>query len=412
MVVAGILAISCLNQDAQALDWPRWRGPDLNGISRETGWSTTWPASGPKQLWKANVGVGFSSIAVSQGRTYLMGNRNKQQDVVYCLDAVTGKEVWHHAYDAPLEPNNYEGGPSATPTVDGDRVYTLSKQGLLLCLDAATGKLVWSNSVPEAVGAFLAKSNAAGGKSSAELKAAKPEWGFAGSVLVVGERLYVNVGKNGTALDKAGKVVWVTGPEPAGYSTFVPFTIGNRSGLALLALRAVVGVDPGSGKELWSYPWKTRYDVNAADPIIDGDLVFVSSGYDHGATVVRITGTQAQKVWENRNMRNHFNSCVLIDGSLYGFDESDLRCLDFKTGVVKWTEEGLGKGALMAADGKLIVLSEKGELVVAPATPAGFKPVARAQVLGGKCWTTPVLANGRIYCRNAAGDTVCVDVSK
>ena len=110
-------------------------------------------------------------------------------------------------------------------------------------------------------------------------------------------------------------------------------------------------------------------------------------------------------------MRNHFNSCVLWQGHLYGVDEKELRCVVFDTGEVKWSEKSVGKGSLMMADGKLIVLSEKGELMVAEASPAAFKPISRAQVLGGKCWSTPVLANGKIYCRNAAGDVVGVDVS-
>jgi outer membrane protein assembly factor BamB len=151
---------------AIAADWPRWRGPDLNGISRETGWSSQWPASGPKQLWKASVGTGFSSMTVRQGRVYTLGNADNT-DTVFCIDVRTGEVVWKHSYPASLDPINYEGGPSATPTVDGDRVYTFSKHGLLFCLDVAKGKVIWSNNVMES------------------LKAEKPIWGFASSVLHV-----------------------------------------------------------------------------------------------------------------------------------------------------------------------------------------------------------------------------------
>ena len=153
------------------------------------------------------------------------------------------------------------------------------------------------------------------------------------------------------------------------------------------------------------------FDVNAADPVVSGARVFISSGYKHGGALLDVSRGSPQLVWENKNMRNQFNSCVLWQGHLYGVDDNQLRCLAFDTGEVKWTDKISGKGSLMLADGKLIVLSEKGELFVAEASPAGFKPRSRAQVLGGKCWTTPVLANGRIYCRNAAGDVVCVDVS-
>jgi outer membrane protein assembly factor BamB len=165
------------------------------------------------------------------------------------------------------------------------------------------------------------------------------------------------------------------------------------------------------GKALWRHEWKTDYDVNAADPIVAGESVFVSSGYNRGAAHLKIAGRQTSVVWENRNMRNHFNSCVLVEGNLYGFDEGDLKCLNFQTGKVNWSEGSLGKGSLMAADGKLIILGERGQLVVTEASPAAFKPLSRAQVLGGKCWTTPALSNGRIYCRNAKGDLVCLDVS-
>jgi outer membrane protein assembly factor BamB len=165
------------------------------------------------------------------------------------------------------------------------------------------------------------------------------------------------------------------------------------------------------GRELWRFPWKTQYDVNAADPILSGSQVFISSGYNHGGGVFDVGSRPPKVVWENKNMRNHMNSCVLWKDHIYGVDESQLRCLVWATGEVKWTDKVSGKGSLMLADGKLIVLSEKGELLVAEPSPAGFKPMARAQVLGGKCWTTPVLANGKIYCRNAAGAVVCVDVS-
>jgi len=392
ILLAGLMA-----WNAHALDWPRWRGPDLNGISKETGWLATWPAEGPKQLWKANVGIGFSSIAVSQGRAYTMGNQ-ANQDTVFCFDAETGKEVWKHTYPAKLGAQSYEGGPHATPTVEAGRVYTLSKWGEIVCLDGETGKSIWSKNVARESGAKV------------------PTWGFAGSVLVQGDTLYVNVGKAGMALAKAdGKILWNTGPEPAGYATPVPITVGGQAALAVFGSKALFALDPKTGKELWSHPWKTSWDVNAADPILQGDALFISSGYDHGGALLRLGGGAPSVVWEKKDMRNHYNSCVLLDGHLYGFDEKgDLRCLDWSNGAVKWSESSLKKkdqqGSLMAADGKLIALGPNGELVIAEATPAGFKPISRAQVLDGKCWTMPVLANGRLYCRNAAGDLVCLDV--
>jgi outer membrane protein assembly factor BamB len=178
----------------------------------------------------------------------------------------------------------------------------------------------------------------------------------------------------------------------------------------------VAAVRLKDGKELWRYPWKTGWDVNAADPIISGGKIFISSGYNHGGALLDVSGGKPKLLWENKNMRNHFNSCVLLAGFLYGFDgdagqeTTTLKCLELLSGTVKWAEK-IGIGGLMAADGKLIVLSEKGELMVVEATPEKFKSISRAQALDGKCWTTPVLANGNIFCRNAKGDLICLDVS-
>jgi len=382
------LGVNCL-----AADWPYFRGPDHNGISKETGWSAQWPASGPKQLWKAKVGMGFSTLSVSKGRVYTTGNTS-DTDSVFCFDANTGKELWKHSYAAPLDPKYYEGGTSATPVVDGDRVYTLSKRGIIHCLDAAKGTVVWTKNLAE------------------ELKAEMPEWGFAGSVLIQGDLAILNIGSQGVAMDKkTGKVAWSSGTGVSGYSTAVPVDLGGER-VVLLALKdTVAALKVKDGKELWHFPWKTQYDVNAADPILLDGKVFVSSGYNHGAGVFDISQQPPKQVWQNKNMRNHMASSVLWQGHLYGVDENQLRCINFDTGEVKWTEKASGKGSLMMADSKLIVLSERGELMVADATPTAFKPISRAQVIGGKCWSAPVLANGKIYCRTGPGDVVCVDVS-
>jgi outer membrane protein assembly factor BamB len=380
-----------------AEDWPRWRGPGLNGISVEKGWSVAWPKEGPPQLWKANVGTGFSSVAVATGRLFTLGNAN-ETDTVYCFDAATGKELWRHAYACPLDAKYYEGGPGSTPTVEGDRVYTLSKRAHLFCLEAATGKVVWQKNLME------------------ELGVKKADWGFAGSPLVEGSLLVLNVGDGGTAVDRAtGQVVWTSGKDIAGYATPVPFAVGAERAAAVFAGKALVARRIKDGQELWRVPWVEKWFINAADPIFSGDKVFIST-FAKGGALLGLGAEPPAIVWSGKAFANHFNSGVLIDGHLYGIDGNtdappkDLRCVEFATGLVKWRYEGLGLGSLMAADGKLIVLGDKGELVVAEASPTAFKPLARAQVLGGKCWTVPVLANGRIYCRNARGDLVCVDV--
>ncbi len=382
-----------------AADWYRWRGPSLNGISSEKNWQTTWPAEGPKQLWKSSVGTGFSSVSISDGRLFTMGNEN-ENDSVFCLDAKTGKEIWKHSYPCKLDPKYYEGGPSVTPTVDGKNVFTLSRKGDLFCLEATSGKVVWSKNLANDLGAEI------------------PTWGFAGSPLVEKNHLILNVGSAGTALEKAtGKVIWTSGKEAAGYSTPVPAKFGNQSCVVLFGAKSIFAATVKDGKKIWEHEWKTSYDVNAAEPIILGDKVFISSGYDHGCALLKIKEEKATVLWENKNLRNHINSSLLLNGFLYGFDgnagpKANFNCVEFETGAIKWTEKNLGAGALMAADGKLIVLTDKGELIVAEATPDSFKTISRAQVLGGKNWTAPVLSHGLIYCRNAKGDLVCLDVKK
>jgi outer membrane protein assembly factor BamB len=391
---------------ASAEDWYRWRGPDLNGISKERDWTTAWPKEGPRQLWKANVGIGFSSFAVANGRAYTLGNNNGQ-DTVFAFDAVKGNVLWKHTYKCALDPRFYEGGTSSTPTVDGDRVYTLSKEGHVFCFDAASGKIQWEKNMIQELGLATPKNDQ------------DPWWGFAGSPFVKGDVLFLNVGTAGAALDKkSGKVIWSTGKKLAGYSTPLPIQQAGESLIALATADAYVAVNEKDGKLVWSYPFKTSYDVIAADPVIaPGDRLFLSSGYGHGCALVQLKGKSGvEKVYENKTMKNHFNPSVLIDGHLYGIDgnagakDAGLRCLDLATGESKWFEKSVGSGGLMAADGKLIIQGDKGELVIATATPDGFRPLARAQILGGKCWTTPVLSNGRIYSRNAKGDVVCVDV--
>jgi outer membrane protein assembly factor BamB len=292
-MVRSVSALAFLTLTAvSAEDWYRWRGPDLNGISKETGWSTSWPNEGPKRLWKANVGTGFSSISVSHGRAYTVGNRN-ERDTIYCFDANTGAEIWKNTYPAPLDDHYYDGGPSATPTVDGDKVYHLARRGGLFCLDAATGNVLWSKNLHGELGVKI------------------PEWGFASSPLVEGELLILNVGNAGAAINKTtGAVVWASGKGSAGYSSAVPFSVGTERYAVLFLRESVAAVNVKTGKELWRQTWKTSYDVNAADPIISGNEIFISSGYNKGAALLRILSNQPNVVWQNKNMRNHYNSCV------------------------------------------------------------------------------------------------------
>jgi outer membrane protein assembly factor BamB len=400
MLFAVGMGISLSVPVARAEDWNRWRGPDANGISKETGWLVNWADEGPTRLWKASVGTGFSSMSVSAGRVYTMGNDGDKTDTVYCFDAASGAPIWKHSYQCILEPKYYEGGPSCTPTVEDGRVYTLSRQGDLFCLDAATGKVIWNKNVHADYGVEI------------------PTWGFAGSPLVEGDVLILDAGSAGMGLNKkTGEMVWHSGTTVPGYSSPHIFMDKGERVVVIAASATAEAFKPADGKTVWSYPWKTLYDINAADPIIFDQKMFITSGCDHGCALVDISNDKPTTIWQNKNMRSHITNPVLWQGYIYGVDDVSssvivLKCLDWKTGEVKWEEPTFGKGELMIADGKIIGLSDKGELMVAEASPAAFKPISRAQVLGGKCWTMPVLANGRIYCRNAKGDLVCLDVRK
>lgn len=381
---------------ARAADWPNYRGPDYDGISEETGWQSTWQGS-PTIAWKASLGWGFASMAVSDGRVYAMGNVN-DKDIVYCFDAASGKELWKQSYPCPRYKKMHEGGPCATPTVEGTAVYVLSKAGDALRLNAKTGEVIWHKNPAE------------------ELGIKPPTWHFSSSPLIVDDLVILNVGISGVALNKAdGSIAWKSKAGGAGYATGVPYTAGGRKYVLMFGGREVFGVVASTGEILWRHPWKTSYDINSADPIVVGDMIFLSSGYNKGCTLLKIDDDKVTEVYSNKYMRNQCNGSVLWKGHVYGFDgqvggKGKLACMDVKTGQVKWAQGGLGTGSLMLADGKLIVLGEKGTLAIAEASFEGYKELASAKVLTGKCWTVPVLANGRLYARNAAGDLVCVDL--
>lgn len=384
---------------ARGDDWPIYRGPNHDGISTETAWRDDFGGDGPPLLWEAEVGLGFASFAVAKGRVYTTGHADGK-DTLFAFDAVSGSPLWQHAYPADLGDKYYEGGTSATPTVEGGRVYHLSRWGDVFCFDAADGRVIWSKNVQKETGATI------------------PDWGYAGSPFPAGDLLLLNVGQSGVALNKAtGKTVWQSGNESAaGYST--PFPLGGHEDVFVLAAGDCYNaVHAADGALVWSVPWKTRYGVNAADPVQSGELLFLSSGYNRGAALLKLGNGAPQPVWENKNLKNQFNSSVLIDGHLFGIDDDEnrkasLRCIELATGDLKWEEKSIGFGALMAAAGKLIILTEKGELVIAKAASEGFEEIARAQVLGGRCWTTPVLANGLLYVRNSSGHVKCLDLRR
>lgn len=399
------LLAAVLVLESKAADWPSFRGPNHDGISTEKNWLGAWPGGQPKQLWKKNVGTGYSSMSVAEGRLFTVGNA-QDTDTLFCFDANTGAELWKISYTQKLDPKYYEGGPSATPTVSGGKVYFVSKQGEVRCLEAATGKEVWVRDIRKEHGVE------------------RPEWGFAGSPLILGKVLFLNAGTHGIALDATnGDKIWISGKDASGYSSPVPFTFNGQLTLAVFAAKALIVVDPKTGQELSRCPWETMYDVNAPDPVIVGNDLFVTSGYKFldgpgtGASgaLFRPSPGQSKKLWHSKEMASQLSTPVLVGGHLYGISGNGdrpgfLRCLDAKTGEVKWSSPEAPMGNLVAADGKILWVTGNGELVIVEANPKGYKELVRAQVSGGKVWSAPVLANGKFYVRNSKGDVVCVDV--
>lgn len=389
MLLAAVAVI--IGVRAGAADWREWHGPNRDAISEEAGWK----ADGPKEAWRAEVGVGFSSVSVAAGKAYTMGNINGE-DIVWCFDEKTGKVNWSHKYACEVGQHK---GPRATPTVDGDRVYTLSQKGHLFCLGAADGKVIWDADITKTLKARQTKHN----------------WGFACSPLVRGDQLILDVGPVAALDKKTGKKIWDAGSAEAGFSSPRVMKDGAKEYVLGFNAEGLLLVDANGGKKVDEYKWDTQYMVNSATPIPSGDKIFISSGYGRGCALLRLEGGKLKKVYENTVMRNHCNSSVLYKGHLYGFDGQQgsrgaLKCMDFESGEVKWESPPAKIGSLMIADGKIIAMLDGGELMIAVADPGSFKQLSKTAVLSGKCWTYPVLANGRIFCRsNEGGTLVCLN---
>jgi outer membrane protein assembly factor BamB len=389
---------ACPGPCARAEDWPRWRGPRLDGISRETGLLKEWPKEGLRQLWKAPLSGGFSSVAVADGFVFTQTKQN-DQEVVICLDAATGKDVWRYRYDCDYAAHKtFTGGgmpasrtgPRATPAVDAGRVYALGATGILLCLEAKTGKKVWQQDLLKLAGSVC------------------PRHGYCGSPLVVGDRVYVEPGgpkgKSVAALNKKdGSVVWQALDDPIGQSSPVWAEVGGVGQVIFFTGAGAVGVAPADGHALWRFPWKTTPLIHIATPLYADGQVFISSDYGTGGAVFRLKEKGApETVWNKKTMQNHLSTSVLYEGHLYGVSEGRLRCLDFRTGEVKWNKLGLGRGWVIVADGHLIALGDHGELFLAKATPKEYVEVSRCTVLDPDklTWSAPVVSGGRLYIRN------------
>lgn len=375
-------------------DWPRFRGPNGNGASPETGINKDWKAKPPKELWRIALGDGgYAGPSVAAGKLFIIDKAGKEE-VVRAVDLKTGKDAWSFKYPDSYNSGNPQwGNGRSTPTYDNGKLYTQGAAGLVHCLDAEKGTKIWSRD----------------NKADFGGRARKDWWGYTPAPVIDGERVIICPGGPGAALvalDKnTGKEIWKGGgDDQAGYATPVLAAIGGKKQFVSFTGLSVIGVDAASGALLWRHPWQTDYDINAADPIVIGDSVFITSGYGHGCALLNIADGKATVAWENKEMKAHFNSPVLLDGYLYGnSDPGDLVCLEAKTGTAAWRQPRYGKGGVILVDGALIAVNgDNGTVALVKPNPKAYEEIGSIKPLAdtGKYWTPPIVADGKLFVRS------------
>jgi outer membrane protein assembly factor BamB len=390
---AVVIAAATLVAQSASGDWPQWRGPDRTGLSKETGLLAQWPRSGPSVAWSAAMlGAGYGSVAVHGDRVYLQGMRNRQS-VVSTLNRADGKLVWVRIL-GPAGDNDRGPGPRSTPTVDGDRVYALSETGDLACLRASDGTVVWQRNVLK------------------EFRGDNPYWLLSESPLVDGNLVIVTPGGRGAgmvALDKmSGKTVWQSKElsDGAGYASPIVADVGGVRTIMTFTADAGVGVRASDGKLMWRNSQAANGTANIATPVYSDGKVFFTSSYGTGASLLGLKAAggevRAQEIYFTRDMKNHHGGVVLVNGHIYGYNDSILTCLEFASGKMLWRDRSVGKGAVTYADGHLYILSENNVVGLVEATPAGYKEKGRFNITdqGWPSWSHPVVSGGRLYIRN------------
>ncbi|MCK5145516.1 PQQ-like beta-propeller repeat protein [bacterium] len=387
-------------------DWPRWRGAHANQISTETGWNAN-ALSKPTIVWESQIGRGHSAFAIAGGQLFTTGQREVAmavdtvfEEIVFSIDAITGKENWRHTYRCPGT-GNFP-GPESTPCIDKNRVYTIGREGDLFCLNREDGRVLWHRNVVQ--------------DSLTRLHA----WGISGSPIVDSDMLFLNIGESGAAFDKkTGSIIWGSKPVTCGFASPVLFVHEARSLVAMQAAQNLNIVSRNDGKVVWEYKWSSYQD-----PIVMGDNLFLTAGQGgkiKGSAMLSWTDNEPTVLWNRKRPGSGFQNWVVIGDYGYGFfnpRKQSLQCINLKTGDLAW-EEDLGDwGSFIAVNDKLIIATGQGEAITAEATPEGFRPISRAMVLPSgrgrqdQCylWTHPILADGLLYIRNTDGDMVCIDM--
>jgi outer membrane protein assembly factor BamB len=375
--------------DARAA-WPDFRGPHRDG--RYTGAiRTSWPREGLPRMWRQPIGLGYASFVVANGRAFTIEQR-RDREVAAAYDVSTGREIWTNSWDGEFRETMGGDGPRATPTYHEGRIYVLGALGEFRCLDAASGEVIWRRDI------------------LADNGAPNLDWGMAASPLIVDDKVIVLPGgprgKSVVAYNKTtGEPIWKVLDDRQAYTSPMLVTLAGARQILVVSANRVMGLAPEDGQLLWDHPWSTNQGINVAQPIVmEGNRIFMSAGYGHGAEVIEVTRTgetfTTRSIWENNRMKNKFTSSLLHQGHLYGLDESILACIEASTGELKWKAGRYGYGQVMLAGDHLIVLTEDGDVVLVRATPERHEELASFSAIEGKTWNHPVIADGRLLVRN------------
>jgi outer membrane protein assembly factor BamB len=384
---------------ALASDWPQFLGPNRDATTTDARLVEGWLRGDLRALWRAEIGEGYSGVAVVGDRLFGM-DKDGADERLFARRSADGTLLWT-ARTGRSPADVYGGlGPRGTPALDGERVFALGAQGDLLAVEAQSGRIAWRRAL------------------AVELGWRPPAEGTSSSPLVADGRVYVLVGgSNGrglAALDReTGRTLWTSQDDRTSYASPVRWDAHGVAQVLFLGGTTLFSVDPSTGRLLWKHAWPTYDFVNAATPLVlPPDRVFVSSGYDQGAALLRVRrswsgGLAVDEVWRSRVMRNHFNNSVHHDGVLYGFDEALLAAVDAGTGERLWRERGFGKGSIVRVGRHLVVLSEEGELALLQPSREGARVLKRQPALNGRSWTPPSVAGGRVFLRGVS-ELVCL----